>query len=196
MAERNWAGNYTYGAANIFRPQTIEEIREIVIRSRKVRALGTRHSFNSIADSDENLISLEHLNHVVKLDPAKKMVTIEAGIKYGQLGEFLNSRGFALPNLASLPHISIAGACSTATHGSGEKNGNLATAVSALELITASGEVVNLSRKQDGETFLGAVVGLGALGVITKITLDLQPTYMMKQYVYENLPLSEMKEHF
>ncbi|HEX4485850.1 MAG TPA: D-arabinono-1,4-lactone oxidase, partial [Terriglobales bacterium] len=98
--------------------------------------------------------------------------------------------------ISSLPHISVAGACSTATHGSGEKNGNLATQVAALEFINAAGEIVNISRKQDGEKFLGAVVGLGALGVITKITLDLQPTFMMKQYVYENLPLSQMKEHF
>src|SRR6202790_4757223 len=131
------------------------------------------------------------MDKVVALEPEAHAVTVDAGMTYGQLCPLLHSKGFALHNLASLPHISIAGACSTATHGSGEKNGNLATAVSALELITAAGEVVNLSRKQDGETFLGAVVGLGALGVITKLTLDLPPTYMMKQYVYENLPLSE-----
>ena len=95
-----------------------------------------------------------------------------------------------------MPHISIAGACTTATHGSGENNGNLATAASSLELVTAEGEVVKLSRQRDGEGFRGAVVGLGALGVITKVTLDIQPTYMMRQYVYENLPLSELKNHF
>src|SRR6267378_2356152 len=109
---------------------------------------------------------------------------------------FLDSKGFALHNLASLPHISIAGAISTATHGSGEKNGNLATAVSALEIVTAAGEVVKLSRQRDGEAFLGAVVGLGALGVITKVSLDIQPTFLMRQYVYENMPLAEMKDHF
>ncbi len=106
-----------------------------------------------------------------------RTVTVEAGVTYGQLGPYLDGKGFALHNLASLPHISIAGACSTATHGSGEKNGNLATAVSALELVTAAGDVVKLSRKSDGEDFRGAVVGLGALGVITRITLDVQPTY-------------------
>ena len=99
-------------------------------------------------------------------------------------------------NLASLPLISIAGACSTATHGSGEKNGNLSTAASALEIVTAAGDVVKRSRQQDGEEFRGAVVGLGALGVITKVTLDIQPTYMMRQYVYQNISLSAVKDHF
>jgi len=95
-----------------------------------------------------------------------------------------------------LPHISVAGACSTATHGSGQKNGNLATAASGLEIVTADGSVVKLTREVDGERFNGAVVGLGALGVITKVTLDIQPTFTMRQYVYENLPLDELKEHF
>ena len=114
----------------------------------------------------------------------------------GSCAPYLDEKGFALHNLASLPHISVAGACSTATHGSGVKNGNLATAVSALEIVTAEGDVVKLSRQKDGETFRGAVVGLGALGVITKVTLDVQPTFMMRQYVYENLPLQQMKDHF
>src|SRR5467141_2121183 len=109
---------------------------------------------------------------------------------------FLDGKGFALHNLASLPHISIAGAISTATHGSGEKNGNLATAVSALEIVTAAGEVVKLFRQKDGEKFSGGVVGLGALGVITKVTLDIQPTFLMRQYVYENLPLDQVKDQF
>ena len=136
------------------------------------------------------------MDEVVALDPEARTVTLNAGMTYGQLCPYLHSKGFALHNLASLPHISVAGACSTATHGSGEKNGNLATAVSALELVTAGGEVVKLSRQKDGDSFQGAVVGLGALGVITKVTLDIQPTYMMRQYVYENLPLSELKAHF
>jgi xylitol oxidase len=117
-------------------------------------------------------------------------------MSYGQLSPELDGKGFALHNLASLPHISIAGACSTATHGSGDKNGNLATAVSGLEIVTAAGDVLQLSRRADGETFRGAVVGLGALGVITKVTLDVQPTYQMRQWVYENLPMEEWKHNF
>jgi xylitol oxidase len=136
------------------------------------------------------------MDKVIALDPAARTVTVEAGMSYGQLCPYLESKGFALHNLASLPHISIAGACSTATHGSGVKNGNLATAASALEIVTAEGELVELSRQKDGETFRGAVVGLGALGAITRVTLDIQPSYMMRQYVYENLPLAQLKEHF
>ncbi len=158
--------------------------------------LGTRHCFNNIADSTDNFLSLKSMDEVLALDPEAGTVTVDAGMTYGQLCPVLHNKGFALHNLASLPHISIAGAISTATHGSGEKNGNLATAVSALEIVTASGEVVELSRQRDGEAFLGAVVGLGALGVITKVTLYIQLTYMMRQYVYENLPLSAVKDHF
>jgi xylitol oxidase len=193
---KNWAGNVEYGTDRLYSAMSLEQVREFVRTQRRLKVLGTRHCFNRIADSTETFLSLRQMDKVLALDPQARTVTIPTGMSYGQLCPYLHEHGFALQNLASLPHISIAGACSTATHGSGEKNGNLATAVSALELVTASGEVMNLSRKQDGESFLGAVVGLGALGVITKITLDLQPTYMMKQYVYENLPLNEMKEHF
>jgi len=136
------------------------------------------------------------MDEVIALDPHARTVTVAAGVTYGKLCPYLHAKGFALHNLASLPHISVAGACSTATHGSGEKNGNLATAVSALEFVTAAGDVMKLSRQNDGETFLGSVVGLGALGVITNVTLDVQPTFLMRQYVYENLPLRQMQDHF
>ena len=161
-----------------------------------MKVLGTRHCFNTIADSRYDFLSLKPMHEVVALDAGAHTVTVDAGMTYGQLGPYLDSKGFALHNLASLPHISIAGACSTATHGSGEKNGNLATAASGLEIVTAAGDVVKLSRKADGEVFRGAVVGLGALGVITRITLGIQPTYAVRQYVYENLPLAQMKDHF
>jgi alditol oxidase len=150
----------------------------------KLKVLGTRHCFNDIADTSREFLSLKSQDRVIALDPKALTVTVEAGMTYGQLCPYLHENGFALHNLASLPHISIAGVCTTATHGSGDKNGNLSSAVSALEMVTASGEVLQLSRKEDGETFHGAVVGLGALGVITKVTLDIQPTYMMQHYVY------------
>src|ERR1700704_4684089 len=193
---KNWAGNLEYSTDRLYAATSIEQVRDYVKKESKLKVLGTRHCFNNIADSTDRFLSVKPMDKVIAVDPAKRTVTVGAGITYGQLCPYLDSKGFALHNLASLPHISIAGACSTATHGSGEKNGNLATAVSALEIVTAAGEVVKLSRYQDGEAFLGAVVGLGSLGVITKITLDIQPAFMMRQYVYENLPLNEVKNHF
>jgi alditol oxidase len=193
---QNWAGNVEYSTDRLYSANSLEQVRDFVRKQGNLKALGTRHCFNRIADSTQYLLSLKVMDKVVAIDSAAHTATIEAGITYGQLCPYLDSKGFALHNLASLPHISVAGACSTATHGSGVGNGNLATAVSALELVTASGEVVKLSRAQDTDKFQGAVVGLGALGVITKLTLDIQPRYMMQQYVYENLPLSELKEHF
>jgi xylitol oxidase len=192
----NWAGNLEYSTDRLYSANSLEQVRSYVKKQSKLKVLGTRHCFNSIADSTNNFLSLKSMDGVVALDAEARTVTVNAGTTYGQLCPLLHNKGFALHNLASLPHISIAGACTTATHGSGEKNGNLATAVSGLEIVTAAGEVVMLSRKRDGEAFRGAVVGLGALGVITKVTLDIQPTFMMRQYVYENLPLAEMKDHF
>jgi len=193
---KNWAGNLEYSTDRLYSANSLEQVQSYVKKQSKLKVLGTRHCFNNIADSTHNFLFLKSMDDVVVLEPEAHTVTVHAGMTYGQLCPYLDSKGYALHNLASLPHISIAGACSTATHGSGEKNGNLATAVSALEIVTAAGEVVKLSRLEDGDAFLGAVVGLGALGVITKITLDIQPTFLMRQYVYENLPLNEVKNHF
>ena len=193
---KNWAGNLEYGTDRLYPANSLERVQEFVRRQTKLKVLGTRHCFNDIADSTQSLLSLKPMDKVVALDPGAHTVTVEAGVTYGQLCPYLDGRGFALHNLASLPHISVAGACSTATHGSGETNGNLATAVSALEIVNAAGDLVKLSRQGDGESFRGAVVGLGALGVITRLTLDVQPTFDMRQYVYEDLPLSELKDHF
>jgi len=193
---KNWAGNLYYSTDRLYATSSLEQVQDYVKKESKLKVLGTRHCFNNIADSKDVFLSLKPMDKVIALDAAKHTVTVGAGITYGQLCPYLDSKGFALHNLASLPHISVAGACSTATHGSGEKNGNLATAASGLEMVTAFGDVVNLSRERDGETFRGAVVGLGALGVITKVMLDIQPAFQMRQYVYENLPLIQLKDHF
>jgi xylitol oxidase len=193
---RNWAGNIEYSTDRVQTSTSLAQVQDYVKTQPKLKVLGTRHCFNNIADSKDAFLSLKPMDEVISLDPAKRTVTVAAGITYGQLSPYLDGKGFALHNLASLPHISVAGACSTATHGSGQKNGNLATAASGLEIVTADGTIVNLSRERDGETFNGAVVGLGALGVITKVILDIQPSFMMRQYVYEDLPLGELKEHF
>jgi alditol oxidase len=171
----NWAGNYRYSTDNLHRLTSIEQIRKFVKEHDSLKVLGTRHTFNGIADSRQALISLKPMDQVVALDPKARTVTVEAGMTYGQLCPYLHDKGFALHNLASLPHISIVGACATATHGSGIKSGNLATAVSALELITANGDVLTLSREKDGDTFLGAVVNLGAIQVLRPTLLRLLP---------------------
>ena len=193
---KNWAGNVDYSTENLYSVTSINQVQEFVKKQNKLKVLGTRHCFNKIADSTDYFLSLKEMDEVIAFDPQARTLTVAAGVTYGKLCPYLHAKGFALHNLASLPHISVAGACSTATHGSGEKNGNLATAVSALEFVTAAGDAVKLSRQRDGETFLGSVVGLGALGVITNVTLDLQPTFLMRQYVYENLPLRQMQDHF
>ena len=193
---RNWAGNLEYGTDRLYSANSLEQVQSYVKKLSHLKVLGSRHCFNNIADNTQNFLSLKAMDQLNIVDSEARKVTVDGGMTYGQLCPLLHARGFALHNLASLPHISIAGACSTATHGSGEKNGNLASAVSALEIVAANGDVVKLSRKQDGETFQGAVVGLGAIGVITKVSLDIQPTFMMRQYVYENMPLAEMKNHF
>lgn len=192
----NWAGNIEYSTEQLYSSNSLEEVRKFVTKEPSLKVLGTRHCFNQIADSAHAFLSLKSMSKVVALDPETGTVTLEAGMTYGQLCPYLDSHGFALHNLASLPHISVAGACSTATHGSGDGNGNLATAVAGLEFVTAAGDVMKLSRTRAPEVFEGAVVGLGALGVITKVTLNIQPRYMMRQDVYENLPLDELKQHF
>jgi xylitol oxidase len=192
----NWAGNLTYGTNRLRQARTVEEVRSLLRSQDKWKVLGSRHCFNSIADSRHNLLSLNSSLDTVVIDERARTVTFDAALKYGQLSPLLHKRGFALHNLASLPHISVAGACSTATHGSGERSGNLATAVSAVEIVTAGGEMIKLSRKTDGDVFRGSVVALGALGVITRVTLDIEPTYTVRQYVYQNLPLAELKKNF
>lgn len=192
--ETNWAGNLRYNADQIFAPRSVEEVQKIVKECASIRALGSRHSFNTIADSLTNHISLQHLD-TIELDEKAYTVTVGAGVRYGALAPFIDVKGFAVHNLASLPHITIAGAIATATHGSGMKNGNLATAVRALEIVTASGEILTLTRDRDQDQFNGAVVGLGAVGIIAKVTLDLQPRFDMTQIVYRNLSINQLEHN-
>jgi xylitol oxidase len=194
-ALKNWAGNLTYSTTHLHDPASVSEVQETVKQCNKARVLGTRHCFNRIADSTDNLIATRNLNKLVHINPVANTVTVDAGVRYGDFCEQIHESGFAIHNLASLPHISVAGACATATHGSGVSNGNLATAVASIELVTASGEVMTFSREKDPD-FFGAVVGLGALGVVTKITLDLIPAFDVRQDVYLNLPMSQLEKHF
>lgn len=189
----NWAGNVTYGVDRVHRPATIEQLRQILAHGQTCRILGSGHSFNQIADTDGELISLDALPPRIDIDTVTNSVSVNAATRYGELVKHLHKAGYALHNLGSLPHISVGGSCATATHGSGVSNGNLATAVSAVELVTADGGVVNIDRNDDA--FPGAVVALGTLGAVTTLTLDLEPTFEVEQYVYDNLPFDALDEH-
>lgn len=197
--QHNWAGNVSFSAAQIHTPPTIAQLQEIVRNSHKVGIIGARHSFPPIADTTGALISLAQIEDPadpISIDREHNTATVNAGMTYEALGPLLHQVGYALPNMASLPQITIAGACATATHGSGEGLGNLAVPVCGLEFVAANGELVSLTRAQDGDTFYGAVVGLGALGVVTRMTLDLIPTFMMQQEIYRDLPLPMLYENF
>jgi alditol oxidase len=189
----NWAGNHRYAARTLHRPTSVEQVQELVARAANVRVLGSRHSFNDIADSEE-LISLEALPDDVVIDPDAATVSFAAGLRYGALVESLARAGLALHNLASLPHISVAGAVATATHGSGVANGNLATAVAGLELVTSAGERSWIARGDPD--FDGMVVGLGALGAVTRIALDVEPAYEVRQRVFEGLRWEALAGNF
>ena len=190
----NWSGNLQYHTDNLLLPKNVEEVQQAVKSCTKLKALGAHHSFNTIADSNANQISVKALDHM-SVDAKARTVTVGGGVTYGLLAPWLDSQGFAVHNLASLPHVSVAGATATATHGSGSRNGNLTTAVSAMDIVTADGNLVHLSREKDGDQFLGAAVGLGGLGVITAITLDVQPTFQMAQVVYENLSFDQLEHN-
>jgi alditol oxidase len=198
MAEkiRNWAGNVTFGAERFHRPSSLSELQRLVASCSQLRVLGSAHSFNRLADTPGDLVSLAGMPRLVEVDSARASVTVSAGLRYGELARELDKAGRALRNLGSLTHISVAGSCATGTHGSGDANRCLAAAVSALEMISADGDIVTACRDSDPIRFPGMVVALGALGVITRLTLDTVPSFDIRQYVYENLPLAQIVEHF
>jgi alditol oxidase len=191
----NWAGNIAFTAPEYHRPATLGELRAVVGRARHVRVLGTGHSFNEMADSPGTQVSLADLPTEVEADSAHSLVRVSAGLSYAALAGHLDRQGFALRNMASLPHISVAGACATGTHGSGIGNQNLSAAVAGLELVTADGDVIELDRGSS-PGFLGTVVHLGALGVVTRLILDVVPSFEVAQRVYEDLPLEVLDDHF
>jgi xylitol oxidase len=180
----NWAGNVTFSTKRILRPRSVAEAQELIAGAESLRPIGTRHSFTRVADSTGALLSTEHLNRIVEI--GSDTVVVEAGIRYGELTAALNDHGVALPNFASLPHISVGGAIATATHGSGTSNPSLAAGVAALELVDADGSLRRL-RRGDAD-FDGAVVSLGALGLVARVSLDLVPAFELRQYVFEQLP--------
>jgi xylitol oxidase len=190
----NWAGNLTYGATALHEPTSVEELQELIAGATRVRAVGSRHSFNRIADTDHAQVSVARLPVRIDIDESAREVTVSAGLRYGELVRRLDGAGWALHNLASLPHISVAGAIATGTHGSGDRNGSLASAVAALQVVGADGELREVSRGDDD--FNAVVVSLGSVGVVTAVSLDIQPTFEVRQDLFENLPWSDVADHF
>jgi len=191
--ERNWAGNHEYAGARLERPASLDELADIVAAVPRVRAIGSRHSFTDIVDSDV-LVSLEAVPPVFDLDAEARTVTIGGGARYGEVSRALHDRGWALANLASLPHISVAGAVATSTHGSGDTNASLATAVAGLTLMDGSGASRTVRRGHPDHD--GTVVGLGALGIVTTLTLEVEPAYDVRQDVWTDLPYAAVADHF
>jgi xylitol oxidase len=186
----NWAGNIAFDAPDFYRPSSLSELQAVVARSSRIRVLGTGHSFNDIADSPGAQVTLAGLPPEVSVDSARSLARVAGGLSYAEIVGRLDEQGFALRNLASLPHISVAGACATATHGSGAANQNLASAVAGQTLVTADGDLVELARED------GAAVHLGALGVVSSLVLELVPSFDLSQWVYEDLPLETLDDHF
>ena len=191
---KNWAGNIRFNSSTVHYPETVDDLQAFVGESTTLKIQGTRHSFNRIADSKTALLSLEKMPNPIVLDKANQCVSVPGHMPYGELALFLQKSGYALHNLASLPHISIAGACATGTHGSGISNGSLATAVQRLEFVNGRGELISQD-KGDAE-FYGCVTGLGAIGIITRMHLKIMPSYEISQLVYEDLPISELEHNF
>jgi xylitol oxidase len=186
----NWAGNITYAAKELHRPHSLDALRALVADSARVRVLGSGHSFNEIAEpgAEGVLLSLDALPSEVDVDTAARTVRVGGGVRYAELARRVHGHGFALPNMASLPHISVAGSVATGTHGSGVRNGSLASAVREVEIVTADGSTLTIGRGD--ERFGGAVTSLGALGVVAALTLDLEPSYDVEQHVFTELPLA------
>ena len=192
MTITNWAGNLTFTASALLRPRSVDEIRAMVARTPRLHALGAGHSFSPVADSPGALITLDSLSHEIEIDSQRATVRVGAGVRYAELAESLNAHGFALANLASLPRITVAGAVATGTHGSGDRNGSLGTSVTEIEMVTAEGDLVVIGPDE----ISGAVVALGALGVVTGLTLRLVPAFTIRQWVYENLPRENLDACF
>ena len=187
---RTWAGTHTFTAPRFVDARSIGEVQELVAtaagRGERVRALGTRHSFNGIADTSGALLGTTAIDPGPVLDEAARTVTVGGGIRYGELAAWLDERGWALHNMGSLPHISVAGATATATHGSGNSLGVLSTAVRGLEYVAADGSLVVV--RQGEPDFAGLVVGLGAFGIVVRITLAVEPSFRMRQDAFHGLP--------
>lgn len=183
----NWAGNVVYASSDVRTPRTVAELQQLVAQADRVRALGTGHSFNRIADTTGTLVSLADLPIVAEADSATGMLRVSGALRYGDLVPALRAVGRALPNTGSLPHISVAGAAATATHGSGVGNRVLADQIRSLTLVTASGDLVTVDRRTRPDDFEGFPVSLGRLGIAVELELALVDDFEIAQTVVDDV---------
>jgi xylitol oxidase len=195
---RNWAGNRSYRARSIARPRSFDQLQELVRGATAVRAVGSRHSFNELVDTDGTLVVLDEMPIAIRVDDRRERVSIEGPVRYGDLVGPLDDSEVALHNLAALPHISVFGGCATGTHGSGNRSRILASAITSLRVVRADGELVTLGDHRDGsgDEIDASAVSLGAIGVIVGGTLSVEPTYRVRQFVYEGLSDRAFGAHF
>jgi xylitol oxidase len=190
----NWAGNHTFQAPNLARPRTVAELQQVVAQSPRVRVIGSGHSFTDIADTSGTLVSLADIPADVRIDTDRGVASVTGGTTYGELATFLEAQGWALANMASLPHICIAGSVATGTHGSGDANSSLSAAVTSLDVVGPDGTVRTVC--QGDPDFAGSVVSLGALGIVSRLEVSIEPTYLVRQYVYRNLGWATLAKRF
>ena len=193
---KNWAANLTYSSVRVERPRTLAELAGIVAGEPRVRALGSRHSFGDVADTTGVHVQLDLLDDgrpALEVDRGTGVASVRAGLRYGEVAADLHARGRALTAMASLPHISVAGAVATGTHGSGDGTRSLAGDVVGVELMTAAGELLIL-RRGDAD-FPGSVVALGALGIVIRVELSTVRTFDVRQDVFTGLPWEALFEN-
>jgi len=191
---QNWSKNVDFNDRAFLQPESLAELQELVRSNAKLRARGTAHCFNEIANTSSYAINLSNMPKNIEVNADSKSVTVAAGLKYGELAPELHKQGWALNNLASLPHISIAGSISTGTHGSGIKNQNLANQVLSLDLVTAEGELRHIDRTNPA--FNALVIGLGLGGIVYQYELKIEPTFKIRQVIYPEIPLDILQRNF
>ena len=191
---QNWSKNVDFNDKSYLQPTSLAELQELIRTNPKVRARGTAHCFNEIANTSSVALNLARMPKTIDVDPVKKSVCVAAGLTYGELAPLLHAQGWALSNMASLPHISIAGSISTGTHGSGIKNQNLANQVLSIDMVTAEGEVRHIDRANPAFNALVIVLGLG--GIVYEYELKIEPTFKIRQVVYPEIPLDVLQRSF
>ena len=193
---RNWSGHVEFSATSFLEPSSLSDLQSAVATSDRIRAVGTTHSFNELADTDGVHVSVAGMPQVIEIDSAQRIARVSAGLRYGEAARLLDDQGWALHNMASLGHISVAGTIATGTHGSGDRNPTLSAAAHGLDLVTATGDIRRITRADDPDTFNGAVVSLGAIGVVTTVDLAIQPTFDVRQYVFDDVSHAALLSDF